>query len=271
MAAEESRDWIPMEADPARPNAARVYDFYLGGYHNFAVDREMAERAIRDWPQVPMIIRANRAFLRRAVRYLADAGLRQFLDLGSGIPTVGNVHEVAQRIAPDSRVVYADIDAVAVAHSQLILTGNDRTAAIQADLREPDRVLSDPVVRGMFDLTQPLAVLMVAVLHFVPDEDDPAGIVARYREMTAPGSHLVVSHATSDGSPERAAEHQELYARTPTPMTMRGGRQISELLNGWELVSPGLVRLPSWRPDPDDQDGSHRPEEFAGYAMVGRR
>ena len=203
------------------PAAARVYDFYLGGFHNFAADREMGRQAIQMWPELPEIMRSNRGFLRRAVEFLVDAGVRQFLDLGSGIPTVGNVHEIAQRLAPDTRVVYVDNDPVAVEHSPAILAGDDRTAVVQRDLRDPEAVLADPAVPALLDLSRPVAVLMVAVLHFVPDEDDPAGLVARFRDAVAAGSYLALSHATAGERADRAAEHRGLYQRTATPMTMR--------------------------------------------------
>src|SRR5687768_6938834 len=181
------------EVDLTRPSAARVYDYYLGGAHNFAVDRQMAEQAIGLWPDLPLIMQANRAFLRRAVRFCVDAGIRQFLDLGSGIPTAGNVHEVAQSAAPDARVAYVDSDPVAVAYSRTILAENPLTVAVQADLRQPEQVLDHPEVRSLLNFDEPIAVMMVAVLHFVSDSDDPAAIIAGYREVMAPGSFLTIS------------------------------------------------------------------------------
>jgi hypothetical protein len=262
--------WTPADVDLQRPNAARVYDFYLGGSHNFAVDREMAQRAIALWPEVPMIIRANRAFLRRAVRFLVQAGVRQFLDLGSGIPTVGNVHEVARADSPDARVVYVDIDPVAVAHAGMILGDDPHVSVIQADLRRPDTVLTHRRLRGLLDLDQPVAVLMVAVLHFVPDADNPSAIIEEYRNALATGSYLAVSHATQDGQrPRQTAEHQSLYARTTTPMTMRSHDAVAQLLQGWQLLDPGLVRLPLWRPEPGEAL-PHDPQTFAGYAALCR-
>jgi SAM-dependent methyltransferase len=261
-------DWTPAEVDLQRPNAARVYDYYLGGSHNFAVDRDMAQQAIALWPEVPMIIRANRAFLRRAVRYLLRAGIRQFLDLGSGIPTVGAVHEITHADTPEARVVYVDIDPVAVAHAQMILAGNPHAGVVRADLRHPDLVLTHPGVRDLLDLTQPVAVLMVAVLHFVPDDDRPAAILAAYREALTTGSYLAVSHATDDGQQtQQATQHRNLYAKTATPMTMRSHADITQLLYGWQLVEPGLVRLPLWRPDPGEQT-PRRPNTYAGYAAL---
>jgi len=247
-----------------------VYDFYLGGFHNFEADREMGRQAIAMWPELPEILQANRGFLRRAVRFLAAAGVRQFVDLGSGIPTVGNVHEIALRAAPDARVVYVDNDAVAVEHSLAILDGNERTAVVHADLRDPESVLADPALTGLLDLDRPVAVLMVAVLHFVPDEADPAAVVSRFRDATVPGSYLAISHATAGEQPDRAAEHRGLYRRTATPMTMRTRAQITPLFDGYELVEPGLVYLPQWRPEPDGPE-VERPERFPGLAGVGRK
>ncbi len=261
--------WVPPGLDTEQPSAARVYDFYLGGSHNFAADREMARMAIGMWPELPQIMQANRAFLRRAVTYLAGLGIRQFLDIGSGIPTVGNVHEVAQSVAPDSRVVYVDIDPVAVAHSRAILEGDDRTGVVHADLRDVDAVLGNPHTTRLLDLSEPVGVLMVALLHFVPDGDGPAGILGRYRAAMAPGSHLAVSHASQDGQPDQAGPHTALYQRTGTPMTMRSQAQVTALLDGFDLVEPGVVFLPQWRPEPgtDLRD----PERFTGLAAVGRR
>jgi O-methyltransferase involved in polyketide biosynthesis len=262
-------EWAPYGVDLDRPNAARVYDYYLGGAHNFAVDRAMAQEALAGWPQLPLIMRANRAFLRRAVRFLVRAGIRQFLDLGSGIPTVGNVHQVAQAEDPSCRVVYVDIDPVAIAHSRAILDGDARVTAVQADLRQPDTVLDVAAEQGGLDLSEPVAVLLVAVLHFVPDGDDPAKLISAYREATAPGSAIAICHATADGQGDKADEHRALYARTPTPMTMRSRAGIAALLHGYDLVDPGLVYMALWRPD--EAELPDRPEDFPGYAAVGFR
>lgn len=259
-----------MGIDLDRPSAARVYDFYLGGFHNFAADREMGRQAVRAWPELPEIMQANRAFLRRAVDFLVGQGVRRFLDLGSGIPTVGNVHEVAQRAAPDTSVVYVDNDPVAVEHSRAILAGDPRTAVVRGDLREPDVVLAEDAVRRLLDTDEPVAVLMVAVLHFVPDEADPAGLTARFRDASPPGSYLTLSHATPGEQADRAAEHRDLYRRTATPMTMRTRDQVVRLFDGYELVEPGVVYFPQWRPEPGGPV-EERPERFTGVAGVGRR
>jgi hypothetical protein len=262
--------WISSEVDLTRPSAARVYDYYLGGSHNLEVDRRMAREAISLWPELPKIMQSNRAFLRRAVRFAAAQGITQFLDIGSGIPTVGNVHEVARQANPGARVVYVDNDPVAVSHSRAILAGDDRTAVVRADLRQPDGLLADPSMAGTIDLARPVAVLMVAVLHFVSDEDDPFGAVARLRDQLAPGSFLVLSHASTEGRPEAAGSHRELYRRTATPMSMRSFAEIVRFLDGLELVDPGLVWLPLWRPD-EAGGADLPPEHTTGFAGVGRK
>ena len=261
-------EWAPSGIDLDRPSAASVYDFYLGGFHNFASDREMGRQAVQMWPELPEIMQSNRGFLRRAVRFMVDAGVRQFLDLGSGIPTVGNVHEVAQQAAPDTQVVYVDNDPVAVEHSRAILAGNERAAVLQADVRDPDSVLAG--VRPMLDFDRPIGVLMVAVLHFVADEADPQGLVATIRDAVPAGSFLALSHATPGEQAGRAAEHRGLYQRTATPMTMRTRDQVVGLFDGWELVEPGVVYFPQWRPEAGSPPVQH-PERFTGVAGVGRK
>ncbi|MBP2475789.1 hypothetical protein JOF53_004661 [Crossiella equi] len=267
----ERPNWVPGEVDLAVPSAARVYDYYLGGSHNFAVDRAQARQAIEQWPMLPAIMRANRGFLRRAVRYCLDQGIRQFLDIGSGVPTVGNVHEVAQGIDPGARVVYVDIDPVAVAHSRAILTGNTRTAVIQADMRKPDEVLGDPALTGLLDLSQPTAVLFVALLHFVADADQPAALVRQYLDAVPSGSHVVISHGSSEATPDKASAHEDLYERTGTRIWMRSHQRVLTYFGDCELVDPGLVYLTQWRPETGDGDEWNNPELMAGYAGVGRK
>jgi hypothetical protein len=222
-------------------------------------------------PDVSVGAQANRAFLRRAARYLAAAGVRQFLDIGSGIPTLGNVHEIAQQAAPDSRVVYVDIDPVAVAHSQQILAGNPNAAVIQEDLRRPELILSHPDVRRLIDFSEPVAVLLVAVLHFISDEDDPAAILATLREATAPGSYLVLSHGSAESrKPEEAVGGAAVYQRTASPLTLRDRARLRELFAGYELIDPGVVWAPLWHPDSPEEVGEH-PELTAIIGGVGRR
>lgn len=246
-----------------------MYDFCLGGSHNLQVDRDLARQAIALWPELPQIMQTNRAFLRRAVRYLVARGITQFLDIGSGIPTVGNVHEVAQAASPDARVVYVDVDQVAVEVGREILREDDRADTVHADFRDVDAVLGDPRTTRLLDLTQPVGVLMVALLHFVPDEWQPAEVISQYRGAMSGGSYLAISHATFEGEPDQAAPHMALYRRTGTPMTMRSREQIAALFQGYQLVPPGLVYMAQWRPSPDEAPVD-RPERFTAYAGVGR-
>ena len=263
-------DWVPAEIDMDRPSNARVYDYFLGGAHNFEVDRQLAEQIMRMTPNVGETMRANRVFLRRAVRYLAEQGVRQFLDIGSGIPTAGNVHEIALEAAPDASVVYVDIDPVAVEHSRAILTGVDRAGVICADVRDVQRVLGESQKLGLIDFARPVAVLLAGVLHFVPDADDPAATVAALGHALAPGSYLLISHATADGQPPEVVEAQRLSGRTATEIVLRTRAQIAAWFTGFPLVEPGLVFIPQWRPDPQEPVGEH-PEQVGAYAGVGRK
>lgn len=267
-----SPDDLPPDIDLERPSAARIYDYNLGGSHNFAVDRKVADQINQAMPELPAVNRANRSFLRRAVRFLADSGIRQFLDLGSGIPTVGNVHQIAQRAAPGARVVYVDVDPVAVTHSNAILAGNPDAVAVHADLRNPDRILADERVRSLIDFARPVGVLMIAVLHFVPDRDDPAAIVTRFRDATLPGSYLVLSHATHEGAvtgTSRAASR--VSTRNQIEVTLRGRPEVTRMFDGYDLVEPGLVFTPEWRPDSPGEDFTDHPAKAATLAAVGIR
>jgi hypothetical protein len=266
----ERPTWAPGEVDLERPSAARVYDYYLGGYHNLAVDREFAEQAMLAMPELPLIMRTNRAFLRRSVRHLVTRGIRQFLDLGSGIPTVGNVHEIAQAAAPEARVVYVDKDPVAVAHSQVMLEGNDNAAVLLADMRDVESVLASGPVAQLLDLSQPVGVLMFAVLHFVEDDELARQTVRGYLEAVPAGSYLVVSHGTHETVGERGKQVERLYTRTDNPFYPRNQAQVERLAEGLELVEPGVVYLPSWHPDSPEEVEDH-PERSSTYAMVARK
>jgi S-adenosyl methyltransferase len=241
---------LPTGIDPTTPNIARMYDYALGGKDNYAVDREAMEQVYAGVPYGPRPALENRAFLGRAVRFLANAGIRQFLDIGSGLPTQGNVHEVAHAVAPDARVVYVDYDPVAVTHSKALLAHTDMATAIQADMRRPDDILGSPEVRSLIDFTQPVAVLLVAMLHVVTDDEDPDAMVARYRAAMAPGSYLVLSHITShEQPPEYVAHLKMVFEQAREPMVPRGREEILRFFEGLELVEPGLVKAPQWRPD----------------------
>jgi hypothetical protein len=261
--------WAPAEVDLSRPSAARVYDYYLGGSHNLEVDRRLAREAISLWPDLPAIMQANRAFLRRAVRYLGEQGITQFLDIGSGIPTLGNVHEVAQEAASDARVIYVDIDPVAVAHGQAILANNPRAASVEADLRRPDDVLNHPQVLDLLDFSQPVAVLLMAVLHFVSDDDNPAGIVAQLHRRLTSGSYVAISHITESTHGREIEEVRRLYQHTPTPGRPRTPKQIEGLLAGLEIIEPGVVQVDDWYPD--SEETSRHPQAAVMLGGVARK
>jgi SAM-dependent methyltransferase len=262
--------WAPEGIDLDRPSASRVYDYFVGGMHNFEIDRHLARQIEAFTPNVAETMRANRDMLRRCVRFLVDAGIDQFLDIGSGIPTVGNVHEVAQGRDPSARVAYVDIDPVAVAHSRAILDGDPRTVVIQADISSPETILADPQVTQLIDFEKPVAVLLLGVLHFVADEADPACCVAGLRDAVAPGSFLAITHATSDGQPTEVLEAQKLSGRTSTEIVLRSKDEITAYFDGWSLVEPGLVHLPLWRPDNPD-DIAADPEQSGAFGGVARK
>ncbi len=262
-------DWQEI-TEPEGPSVSRVYDYLLGGSHHFAADRVAAMEFLARWPDATETMRVNRAFLGRAVRYLAErAGIRQFLDLGSGIPTAGNVHEIAQRAAPDARIAYVDIDPVAVLHSRAILAGNDNAIAIQADLRKPGEILRHPDLQAHLDLSRPTALLLVAVLHFFPDADEPARLVAELRDALASGSYVVISHGTTDGQPRHVAEAMSHYAQTTAPFVPRGHAEILRYFDDLDLIEPGLVRAPLWRPDdPRDAENAAQVAVYGGVGQI---
>lgn len=261
--------WVPPGIDPDTPSAARVYDFYLGGANNFEVDRELANRVQAALPDIKHTARANRAFLMRAVRWCATAGVDQFLDLGCGLPTAGAVHQVAQSVNPKARVVYVDNEPVAVAHSEMLLQGVPGTAVIQADLRFPETFLDHDVTRELLNFGRPVAVLLSAVLHFVQDSDNPARIVAGLRDALVPDSLVVVSHGTGDGDDAAIEDARRLYDRSQNPAAVRTRAEVVALMRGFDLVSPGVVWVPEWHPDPMT-DQSYPPARSHMYGVVGR-
>lgn len=248
---------IPDELEPSRANGARVYDFLLGGAQNFAVDREHAARLLAANPDQQFGARANRAFLRRVVRWCLDRGIDQFLDLGSGVPTVGNVHQVAQQTAPQARIAYVDHDPVAVAHSAALIAGSDTVSITNADLRVPEEVLTTPTVAGLLDFERPVAVLAIACLHFVAGDARP--FLAAYRNALAPGSVLAISHGSDDvPDAEHAARMRAVAASfegTASPVTLRTRAELRELLGDFELAEPGMVDICAW-PDNSPQSPS---------------
>jgi S-adenosyl methyltransferase len=237
----------PPGIDASVATGARMYDYWLGGHDNFAADRIAALKIAERAPETPLAARANRAFLGRAVRFLAgEAGIRQFLDLGTGLPTRGNVHQVAQAITPGARIVYVDNDPMVLAHSRALKTG-EGTVVIRADLRDADTILGHPDTRRLIDFSEPLAVLFVSVLHFVADPDAHEA-VARFTGAAAPGSYLVLSHATSDPDPQAGAAGMAVYAGTANPSTLRTHEEVLAFFDGLDILDPGLVPVQQWRP-----------------------
>ncbi|TMR94456.1 SAM-dependent methyltransferase [Nonomuraea basaltis] len=235
-----------MSIDPNTPNLARMYDYMLGGKDNLAVDRDAVDRLVAHIPATVPTARANRAFLRRAVRHLAAAGVRQFLDLGSGLPTQGNVHEIVREVSPGAGVVYVDHDPVVAAHARTLLAEAGRVAFVQADLLRPAELLAGPEVTGLLDLAEPVGVLLVSMLHFIQDADDPQGVVKILRDALAPGSYLVLTHAVATRSREAEKGPKKVYRGSATGRTQE---EIRAFFGDFELVEPGLVAVTDWRPD----------------------
>ena len=259
--------------DTTKPHAARMYDYYLGGKDHFAADRETAEKAMESWRGVRTAVRENRAFLGRAVRHLvAEAGIRQFLDIGTGLPSANNVHEVAQSLAEDCRVVYVDNDPIVLAHARVLLTGSPhgRTAYIEADLREPERILASATLRETLDFSQPVALMLVAILHFLTDDEDPAGIVSTLLGALAPGSYLVASHVTPELDPEGVGGLVRAYQAGGLSGQARPVDEFTELaFDGLAMVDPGVVLVSEWRPE--GSGPRPLPAEVSWYGGVGRK
>ncbi len=264
---------VPPGIDTSKPHSARMYDYYLGGKNHFAADREAAEKTLAAVPTGRTAARENRAFLGRAVRYLtAESGIRQFLDIGTGLPTSNAVHEVAQSVAPSAQVVYVDNDPLVLAHARALLASSPqgRTAYIHADLREPEAILSDPVTREMLDFSQPVALMLVAVLHFVPDEFKPAQIVATLLDALPPGSYLVASHITAEHNAAGAGVAQRTYCGAGVPLQPRDSDEFAKIaFSGLELVPPGVVLVSEWRPESAGPRPS--PAEVSFYGGVARK
>ena len=276
MTASDSQD---EELD--RPNAARIYDYLLGGAQNFRADRAAAEHVLDNYPAAALAARANRAFLRRAVAVLAGQGIDQFLDIGSGLPTVGNVHEVAQSVNPLAHVVYVDNDPVTVRYSRELLAeeqeeqeegeGARGVAVIEADLRDPAAILDHPETRRLLDRRRPLGLLLVAVLHFIPDDDEARRTVRALRESLAPGSYVVISHGTLDGLPaDVIARFEAIYRRSSAPTIARSREGIAALFEGLDVVEPGIVPTPLWHPDAARDPLADEPVRAGILAGVGR-
>jgi hypothetical protein len=267
------RTAAPREIDISRPHPARIYDYFLGGKDNFAVDRETAARVLQNWGSVRTAVRENRAFLGRAVRYLAaEAGIRQFLDIGTGLPSSNNVHEVAQAIEPQSRVIYVDNDPIVLTHARALLASDPRGACayVDADLREPGKILAHPATRATLDFSQPIALMLVAVLHFLPDEDEPRRIVETLLDALAPGSYLAASHVTAEHNQAGLAGAGRAYQDGGMRGALRSPEEFADLaFAGLELIRPGIVLVSEWRPETE----SLRPmaSEVNAYCGVARK
>jgi hypothetical protein len=241
------------DLDIDRPNTYRIYDYLLGGSFNFAADRAFAHELLTRLPWARDVARHNRGFLARAIRYCVANGVRQFLDLGSGIPTVSRTDQIATAADPRCRVAYVDTNQVAVAHAEVLLGGYDQLVTVRADMRDVAGVLGDPDVNRLLDLSEPVGLLMGAVVHFFDDDDDPAGMIARYRDKVAPGSVLALSHATYEDVPAEIAIAAPMYRRAPEPMYDRSLAEVTALFDGWDLVDPGVVFTGGWRPAHPDE------------------
>lgn len=266
----------PAMVDTTTPNAARMYDWYLGGAHNFEVDREFGRRVEAIWPNIKPVARHNRAFLQRAVRDSLDAGIRQFLDIGSGVPTVGNVHEVCADAEPPAHVVYVDYEPVAFSAAQMLLEEQQvghRATVIQEDLREPKAILEHPETVRLLNFDEPICLLTVALFHFVSDADRPGDILAAYRDRLAPGSRLALTHIACDEAPpaerDQVLAFCEAYQDTSNPLYCRDRAEVAALFDGWHLLEPGVVFIPDWRPTtPPDPNDTARPLAWCGVGEL---
>jgi SAM-dependent methyltransferase len=262
---------IPPEINTNVPQSARVYDYWLGGKDHFPADRALGDAIAEALPTIRVQVRAQRAFLGRAVRYLTrDAGVRQFLDIGTGIPSAGNVHDVAQEVAPDSRVLYVDNDPIVLAHARALMSGTPQgtVAFIQADLREPEAILDDPAVAGTLDLAEPVGLVLIGVMHHLRDDDDPRRIVATLVDALAPGSYLVLSQSTPDFDPDAMGALAAASEQGGIPNVPRSLADTEPFFAGLELVEPGLVPMATWHPDPGE---GLDPRSVYAYGGVARR
>lgn len=253
------------------PNSARVYDYFLGGAHNTQVDREFADKVLHELPSVATICQLNRSWLRRVVEFALDQGVRQFLDIGSGLPTTGHIHEIAQDRVPDARVVYVDNEPVAVAHSHRVLADVPNTAMVSVNAEDPESIFAHPDTRRVLDFDQPIMLVLAALVHFVPDSRDPASLIAGYAKHLAPGSYLALSHDTGEHQGEEMRRAVQLYEHSSNPLYLRDRNEIAALFaENFTIVEPGIVFTPEWRPANPADVGEH-PEQAGIYAAVGRK
>ena len=263
---------VDLELD--RAHSARMYDYYLGGRTNFLADREAVGKLMAIFPAILVAARANREFMHRSTRFLAESGLRQFLDIGTGIPTRPNLHEIAQGVAPESRIVYVDNDPIVLAHAKALLQSHEagRTAYVQADLAAPDDIMAAPALREALDLAQPVALSLNAVLHFVPDEQNAYGIVEQLKSALAPGSALAISHGTADFTPESVARRgTEVLRAAGTASQGRSRAEVARFFDGWDLVEPGITVSHRWRMEEPEELSDITDAEASTYVAVARK
>jgi hypothetical protein len=265
------RSWVPDGILRVKPNPARLYDYLLGGFHNFAADRELAEGMEEFYPDVRVGAVAHRAFVRRALRFLVDQGIDQFLDIGSGLPTAGNVHQAAQAADPNARVVYVDNDPVVLAHSRMLLKDDPNTTLICVDLRDTEAILTHEEVVGLLDFSRPLAISLNAVLHYITDDAEAQAAVTGLIEPLVPGSYAMISHVSFDGASEEALARAVEFYRAAADINVRTWEQIRQFFDGLELIEPGLVRGPLWRPEGPDDVLLDQPGRYLGFVGVGRK
>jgi O-methyltransferase involved in polyketide biosynthesis len=271
MVEETERSWISDRTLLDKPNPARLYDYLLGGFHNFAADRALADGMEEYYPEVRIGTVAQRACVRRAVRFLIDQGIDQFLDVGSGLPTAGNVHQVAQAGNPDARVVYVDNDPVVLAHSKILLEDDPNTTLICVDLRETDAILSHEEALDLLDFRRPLAITLNAVLHYITDDAQAQAAVRGLIEPLVTGSYVMVSHVSFDGAAAEALERGVEFYKAAASVRVRTLEEIRRFFAGFDLVEPGLVRGPLWRPEDSDDVLLDHPERYLGFVGVGRK
>jgi hypothetical protein len=257
---------------PRQWTTAGVRDYWLGGSHHTVADREIAERILVGAPYLPYMVRVYRELLERVVRYLVEVGIKQFLDLGSGLPTESNVHQVAQALDSRCRVVYVDSNPLVLNQSHALLSDNDRATVICADLRQPEQVVGSATRTGLLDLSAPVAVLLIDILHHIPDVDNPAGFIHTYVDMVCPGSYLVVAHTNDEAKDIEGSLTmvRTFYHRMAPPLTFRHPMQVADFLTGLDIIEPGVVPLPLWRPDHDDTLDSD-PEIFPAWCALARK
>jgi hypothetical protein len=263
---------LPPELNTGIAHPARVYDYWLGGKDNFAADRKVGDSVMAAIPSAPLLARENRAFLGRAVRYLAaEAGIRQFLDIGTGIPTAGNTHEVAQAAAPDARVVYVDNDPIVLAHARALMTSDPAgaTAFILGDFRDPGKILADPALGDTLDLGKPVALILAALLHFFTDDENPQAIVSSLLDALPSGSYLAITNLTADFmDPAQAAQATQAGQQGGITYVPRTQAEVAAFLTGLDLIDPGVVPMQAWRPDGGPVPAVHGP---TSYVAVGRK